>query len=278
MDDLISLIESVVDRRVSDSNIVKSIPAKVVDVYDNGKAKVFVVSNNAEYVVSNYSGSKVHIGENVDLYYKKNILSNENCYIATSSVKNDSSLPIVTLTCENNIGELFETERILSKVGFSTSEKVWCFIVFNAVVIGSDSSVADFSIEVDKTKLSFYPKQSLTIGETKTISFTLPYQAEIGDHIIEIKGVGAGNVSTINSFVYGQGIREYNPYDPTSDSDYIYNTTENQTDIIYYIGNSLTPEIPKIINGQPVRILYGTSFDNSYVKRVYIPDGVTEIE
>lgn len=66
-------------------------------------------------------------------------------------------------------------------------------------------------------------------------------------------------------------------FDPTNDDDYIFETPD-KTNVIYYIGESDTPDIPAKINNQDTDILRATSFNYSQVYNVYIPDGVTEIE
>ena len=90
--------------------------------------------------------------------------------------------------------------------------------------------------------------------------------------------MGTGNVSAAYCFVSGQYITNKINYDDTVDSDYVYVTNENTTDILYYKGKSKYPMIPTMINGKPTNILYTTSFNMSDVKAVYIPDGVTQID
>lgn len=65
------------------------------------------------------------------------------------------------------------------------------------------------------------------------------------------------------------------PFTPTSESDYII---DEQSNIMYYIGSSIKPEIPVELNGLPVKKLYSTAFNYANVKNVYIPEGVEEIE
>ena len=77
-------------------------------------------------------------------------------------------------------------------------------------------------------------------------------------------------------FVYGFNIETTTIFDPTTDSDYIYDT--NNTSIIYYIGNSNSPQIPTTLQDTNVTKIYATGFNYSNIEAVYIPEGITEIE
>lgn len=65
------------------------------------------------------------------------------------------------------------------------------------------------------------------------------------------------------------------PYTPTTEDDYI---VDDDSNILYYIGSAINPEVPNELNDLPVKKLYSTAFDYSNVRSVYIPEGVEEIQ
>ncbi len=61
-------------------------------------------------------------------------------------------------------------------------------------------------------------------------------------------------------------------FDPTDESDYIYNGDT----IIYYIGTKKRPEVPPALGGVQVRVIEITAFSGTDIEAVKLPEG-TEV-
>lgn len=83
MDDFRKLIESSILTALQNANYLKTTPCTVTVVSDN-LATVKLVDNGAEYTLPNWSGSNLVVGENAQLYYKGNIISESTAYIGAS--------------------------------------------------------------------------------------------------------------------------------------------------------------------------------------------------
>jgi hypothetical protein len=228
--------------------------------------------------VPNYSGYEVVEGQTVFIFYTGEILSSANAYIAGAGNR-VKAVPFGFSISENRLGEV-DGETQISENNFLCENDTSALIVFNAVVIGGESERITISAELDDNALEYRAIADLTSLKYNPISFTLPINVEKGEHTLIFKANGTGNFTAINSFVYGSGISQAEiKYDPTSDSDYIYEIKNDTSNVIYYIGNSTRPAIPVLLNAKPVKILRAVSFNSrDDVEYVYIPEGVEEIE
>lgn len=278
MQELLDLIDSRISKKLSNDMSLKSAPCTVADVLENDNVKVKLVSNGAEYTVSNYSGSQVQIGETVQLFYK-GIINQNSAYIGASLQKGGGDGGLVSnCKTEVRIGGLSDTYLWVAKSTIVASHDTNVTVTYNSSLFGVTNGTADFIVYVDGIEHDYKPIVSLTAEMYTHISFSVSVFLEQGEHDIEIHGLGTGNVSVAYGFISGQYISNKMNYDDTIDSDYVYITNENTTDILYYKGKSNYPMIPTIMNGKPTNILYATSFNLSDVKAVYIPDGVTQID
>lgn len=281
MDNFDMLVEGKIKKVMEDSNYIKSAPCYVKSLENNDLVRVVLITSNAEYVVPNYSGSNVGVGEFVQLYYRGDFIYESSAYIGASNTKamDYSQMRLNYINGSRLNGEIMSVDRTLSKIYAKCMRTTSCFVSINANVYGStESGNCTFKISVDGDTQDFQPINMVTLENYTICAYTLPITIDAGEHEITVYVSGTGNVISQNCYMYGQGIEEYKSYDITTDEDYIYETFDGKTNVIYYIGSSKNPEIPTMIHNAPVKKLYATSFNYSEVQTVYIPDGVEEIE
>ena len=108
------------------------------------------------------------------------------------------------------------------------------------------------------------------------MSYSVQLTAQQGIHTIEVEAAGEADLERITALVWGQDITAVQP-EYSSESDYEYTVSDGAT-IDLYVGRSTMPQIPDSLGGAPVRVLGSSSFTDSAVECVYIPDGVETIE
>lgn len=276
MDELLKLI----DNRVKANQMrsaVKSLPCTVTEVASENAVTVKVRSTGAKYTVPNYSGSAVSVGESAMLYYTGDILTGLNAYIG-ASINKETASNVGFVTGAVYTGALFEDSRTVALCRFNTDSHTTIQIIFNFVLYGTSSSASNLQVILDGVEQSFKPLFVVSSGQYITTSINLPASVLSGSHTVVIQGDGDNTIYRGQLNVLGHGVFVDNTYEPTGDDDYIYETVSNSTNVIYYIGNSVKPEIPLSLNGYSIDTLRATSFFGSEVQTVYIPDGVTAIE
>lgn len=277
MNDLMQLIDNRINRQLKRSTSLNSVPCRILELLPDGNVRVMVVQNNSEYIVPNYSGSGLYVGEEAQLFFQGNISSGRFMYIGASINKQNSST-FNFITGDKMPGEVFDHERIISQINFQCREQTPCLFFFNATVLGNSAGELSIRIYSDERMNSFTPITTLGNDEHRTISFSLSENYDSGYHQLKITACGSGNIVNINTYIIGYQIERYENYDLTNENDYIFRTDENKCGIIYYTGQSKYPEIPTILGGNPVTKLYATSFNYCDIINAYIPEGVEEIE
>ena len=251
----------------------------MLETFNNNTARVLVVHNNTEYTVPNYSGSDLIIGEEAQLFCQGSISSGRFKYIGASVNKQSnggSSFSCVLGT--SIVGEVFNNERTVSQINIYCKNESPCLLFFNATVFGSSSGNITINSYIDDVADDFTVINTIQTGEYSTIAFSLPLKLPVGEHIIKVSAIGVGNIVSLNNYVIGSQIEEYDIYDHTGDDDYTYITKSDRNDIAFYIGKGKYPKIPTTLQGLPVKKLLPTSFNYCDVTNVYIPEGVEEIE
>lgn len=278
MNDLLNLIDKRIERQLKDSKGLTSIPCRVLEIFNNNTARVLVVQNNTEYTVPNYSGSDLIIGEEAQLFCQGSISSGRFKYIGASVNKqSNSGSSFGCILGTSIVGEVFNNERTVSQININCKSESPCLLFFNATVFGSSSGNITIKCYMDEIVDDFTVIKTIHADEHSIISFSLPLIPTIGEHIIEISAIGIGNIISLNSYVLGN-IEKYDIHDATEESDYIYINDKEESNIVYYIGESKYPEIPTTLQGLPVSKLLATSFNYSDIVSAYIPEGVEEIE
>lgn len=278
MDSLFKLVDERINKYLSNSPFIVAVPCVVLDVLSDNMLKVQLTASKAVMTVPNWSGSSVEVGENVQLFYRGAILSEQSAYVGASL--NKASAQSNYVQAEVIIGTLFETERDVAVINFNNSAEN-ILLGFNAVIQGDRENIGigEFSIYLDGELQDYSATFSVIAGGYTNCSFTIPMTVERGDHEIEIKGIGDyTTVLKINAYAWGDVKSAEPPLEPTSESDYIYYTTDDTSETIYYIGESLYPIVPDTFDSKPLETIGRATFNYSDAKAVSIPDGVERIE
>ena len=274
MNELISFINDRINRFLKKSDVVNTTPAIIKTVENKEWATVEILTNGAIYKLKNLSGTNLTEGQGCQVYYSK-FLSQDNAYIGAATI--NESVDLNYVYGDKITGSLFEEEREISEINFTVNNNNTAILISYTIDVQGDSldGICSFRICVDNEYLDRIVRCSVSNGELNTVSFIYPITVNSGVHQIVIFGQGNGVVNESTSFVYGNGIKEYNVYDPTDESDYIY---DNDSNIIYYIGESNRPAVPTTLNGKSVEKILATGFNYKEVTSVYIPEGIVEIE
>lgn len=277
MDSLFGIIDARAQKKIDTSPLIKSLPCNVVEVLENGLVKVKTLSDGIEYNLPNLSGVPVSVGENVFVYYKGNTLSSRTGYIGATDFKSSTNSVIGTA----RLTTLTNAEKIISKIEF-TAYQPKVMLVVNAICDNSDNSLVKncrFGIYVDEVLQLYRPQCSVLPDGSYHMSFVLPYSVSVGNHTINITGVGESiSISGLMAFVFGYVNEKEGGYDPTYEEDYIWDIYNNEANILLYIGSSTSPEVADVLDDADVKTLSCTSFNYADIRAAYIPDGVETIE
>lgn len=278
MNDIISLIDSRIEKSLNQDTALKSMPCRVKAVISNAKVLVESIENGVQYTVPNYSGSDVHVGENVQVYYKVN-LSNTKSYIGASLNKSSSSSGELDVVMGEVVtGEILSDNHILGNVYVECDKILYAHLFVNVNLLGNSSSNISITIQVNTVTQDYIAKQTLNNLCYSNVSYSIPLRLSSGRNEIVIKISGSGNITDGCVYASGHGIREYTPYQSTDENDYIWEVDNDNSNTIYYIGNKISPIVPTTLEGYPINILHGTTFDHSNIERALIPEGITEID
>ncbi len=191
-------------------------------------------------------------------------------YTTINTTSNISAVELLTYT-----GEAFGSERTVAKGGFSCYRETWAFV--DCTVILSGDGLVSTAVCLDGIAQTLRPKITLHDGEYSTLHFNLPLNVSGGTHQIRIVMRGTADISDIQAFVWGQEVKKESP-EITDENDYLYTVNDGITTVTGYTGKSLYPQIPDNLGGERTTYIGKTSFTDSEIESVYIPDGVTEIQ
>lgn len=273
---LLALIDQRFQKNINESSLINTTTCIVLDASDDTKCKVRMLANDSIYTIPNLSGSAVSEGDICQVYYKTS-LSQRNCYIGAALNKQGSGNTIAE--CIN-----FDERLTLPSIDYVAIAncKIKCLAdspsLLNVVMNVQGLSQTELDIQVVVNGENHNTLQKTVEEDSKeVVSFSLPlFLSKNQKYKIELKAKGMVDVLSADWFVYGFNIETTTIFDPTTDSDYIYDT--NNTSIIYYIGNSNSPQIPTTLQDTNVTKIYATGFNYSNIEAVYIPEGITEIE
>lgn len=278
MEGIFTLIDERVRKYLSNSPYIVSVPCVVKALGNNELVEVELVSNKARYTVPNWSGSPVEVGENVQLFYKGNILTEQTAYVGASLNKGGAQSSYVQANV--TIGTLLIIERDVAVVDFVNGEES-VLLGFNAVIQGDSENVGcgEFDIYIDEVLQDYTAMFSIVADGHTTCSFTIPMTLESGDHEIKIKGSGDyATITKINAYVWGDVKSSETPIQPTGDGDYRFITDNDNSYSLYYIGEKQNIKTPLTLGNKPLNTIESTTFTDSNVKTVFIQDGVERIE
>ena len=271
------LIQREIDKRLVKSALISTVPCRVIEELENETYMVQLITNKSRYTLVNYSGSPLTIGENVQVFYRGDIITPQSAYIGASLTKDNG----IGYIYGDNVTNISLNERVMvSEIIFDNKKETIANIVFNAVVGSNELGDYVFEIYVDDIKQDF--DLIGTIGENSYDNCSCIIPIEIytaGTHKVEIYGEGVGSVAQIKSYVFGQNIFEHIiPSEPTDEDDYIYYLTGNHSETIRYIGSYENIIMPTTLEGKPLTIVGMTTFNYGDVQGVIIPEGITKIE
>lgn len=276
MEAIFALIDERISKYLSNSPYIVALPCVVKELKDNGFVEVELVSNKARYTVPNWSGSSVEVGENVQLFYRGAILSEQSAYVGASLNKNNGGVAFNSVSGEVITAELSDNEELLSYMtvaNFSNSVILSVNLTFNGDA--SNAGNGTISVYVDETEQPYTPIFNVGANGYETLSFSLPLNLSIGSHYIEVKGTGE-YADLISGCVFAYG--DIDEYNSTTESDYYYTIENGAATITKYIGGSICPRIPTTLDGATVTTIDTGAFSDTGVRNVYIPDGVEEIK
>ena len=282
MDVVRELIHNEAENVLNNSACIFSTPVRVVEDLDNELYVVETIATQSKYTVHNYSGSSIEVGEDVLLYFKGSIISNKSAYIGASLNKggggNTKYSKIIYIMGDNTLTELTNTETQICEVNFKTlTDETTISLVFNTVIDSDTSGTAMFKIYLDDEIIDYVPTDTINIGYTHC-TFNLPISIEeIGEHTISITATGIGYTEQIKGFIHGQSIEPMEEL-PTDENDYIYEVFNDHSETWFYIGTKKRIIMPLTLEGQPVTIVHATTFTETDVVSVRIPEGIRIIE
>lgn len=276
MDALFSLIDERVQKGIKSTSFVKSVPAKVIDLLENGLIQVELISNGSIYDVPNWSGSPVGINDIVQLHFKSNVLSAQTAYIGAAPFRAGTSYVMATV----HTGDLSSSEKKIADMKVVVYHPN-VLVVLNAMCENNNNSeyTGRVALYIDGTLQTYRPQFTITANGTYHMSFMLPYQLSLGEHEIKITATGTGvTITNVIAYAYGYVNDKLSDFDPTDENDYVWGTNATGAEVYMYKGNSLNPEVIDELDGNAVNTLTCTSFNYSNIRSAYIPDGVTKIE
>lgn len=203
VDNLFKLIDSRIQKIMSKSSHINSEIAQVLNT-DGKSATVKILATNTEYVLPNYSGSDIKVGDTVYVYWKGGFLSPQSAYIGAST---RSDFPLTYINGINTIGNISSAK---TEIAFkSVVSDCIANIVFNSTISASSVGQFTFTVYVDNVAEAYVPTGTTISGGYVNCNFTIPLSlSDAGDHNVRVVGNGVGTVTQMKSYIFGQGIKE----------------------------------------------------------------------
>lgn len=278
MDALKELIQNESQKQITKSACIASIPCVVIENLGNQQYKVATLGEYIEYTLTNYSGSYLNLGETVQVFYRNGYLSNQTAYIGAACYKGSESAPEPAIVKGFNMTGNIGTDKKMSLFKIYTSRPTNVILSFNSNIKGLADDDVKITVVFDESELEYEPQITVHNGEISHLSFSIPLNFSSGTHTINIIGNGIAKCLKTESSVYGLYIVGLPVVVPTDEEDYIYETLTLESNPVFYIGETELPLLPTTLNGKSVKKVRATTFDNSEVISVVIPDGITAID
>lgn len=275
-DTFTELVNQKIDSKLANSDYIHSIPARIDSALENGMYAVKLISNGAQYILPNWTGSELDVDDNVNIFYKGNILSERTAYIGSAYCKSDISVKnkVRYIKGANFIGEVTQQGKLISKVTFEAVQDTKVFAVMNGNIWGSSGGFNFIKLYMDNVLHEYQPEVTVVANQNAVQCFNLPFDVSKGEHVLEVISSGVGGYTGIYCYVWGQGLRQQDSYEPTNEDDYIFGSDN----LIYYIGDKSRPLLPDTLDGNTMTKIEATTFTNTNITACKIPDGYTRIE
>ncbi len=265
--DLINLIDNRIKKFVSGMNILKSKPAKVLDVYDDMVKVKFPDSENP-VTVPNYSGNSIMKDSDVLVYCRGNLITKNTAYIGNAKCIGTKTDILSFLECDTQLtGTVLECDFIVS----GNSRDI-CFSG-DLVLYSEALQNAEIRYFFDDNELDFAPKISVNGYLTQHLSIF--FTAESGEHNFKVV-LNSDMLEQVQGKIIGQNIKPVEAKQTTA-NDYIYEISGDFVTLLYYKGTESRIIIPSEIDGKPVAAIESTCFTDSNVNHVVIPETVNII-
>lgn len=274
MDAINELIKRETEKVLYGSTCIFSTPCRVIQRVNDELFEVETITNHTRYTVYNYSGSNIQENENVMLYYKGRVLSNQSAYIG--AVLNKSTINYIT--GKYQLITLGESEEGICEFIYNTLvSDTTSNLVFNAVITSESDGTAYFKIYIDGMAIDYLPITNVNQGYTHC-SFNIPLSIQdAGIHDISIRASGVGTISQLNIFLQGQNIQGTD-IEIANESDFEYKLYDDYAKTLRYLGTKTKIKIPETFEGKPLKIIGEETFYLKDMEQVLIPDGVETIK
>lgn len=220
----------IADKKIEESQCIMAVPATVKKVLSNGMCLVELIANSTQFVVPNWSGCDVRVGDEIRLFYTGTIISERTAYIGAAAymvnrqwglvegnfIVDDGSITPVYPKGRRSIPISIDDGVSISRYGFRSFQDQTVLATFNGIIRAANSDCAtriEFYIddqEYDYRYIMDMPNSQHYYCPT----VTLPLKVEAGTHIFEVKIFGdnqhahIGYYEDARSFVIGQGLTE----------------------------------------------------------------------
>jgi len=277
MDALEQIIQNEFEKEIANSVLISSLPAKVIENLGNEFYTVELITSKSKFNLVNFSGSSLNVDENVQVFYRGGGVSSKSAFIGASLNKSDGNkIRYFYGTDKSNIS--IETVSSVSEILFENKDETTINLVFNAVLSSEEGSNYTFTIYVDNVLQDFSIIGTVAAEGYDNCSFTIPIEIyDSGMHLIRIAGVGDCTVIQSKAYIFGQDLQS-SAYLVTNEDDYVYKLNSTNSDTIYYKSAYKYILMPTTFEDLPLNVIGMTTFADTDIEGVIIPEGVTVIE
>ena len=204
------LVQREIDKRLAKSTLISTAPCRVIEVLDDEKYLVQLITNNSKIKLTNYSGSPLEVGENAQVFYRGDIITQQSAYIGASLTKGGDGGKDVYILGTKTLGSLTVAEKTFCNVAVKALKETTITLGFNANILGLTNGDYVFKFYVDSEQYDYVVKGNDVADKYENCNVILPISLTIGEHIVEINGSGSGTVEDLKAFVSGQDITNGN--------------------------------------------------------------------
>lgn len=204
------LVQREIDKRLAKSTLISTAPCRVIEVLDDEKYLVQLITNNSKIKLANYSGSPLEVGENAQVFYRGDTITQQSAYIGASLTKGGDGDKDVYILGTKTLGSLTVTEKTFCNVAVKALKETTITLGFNANILGLTNGDYVFKFYVDSEQYDYVVKGNDVADKYENCNVILPISLTIGEHIVEINGSGSGTVEDLKAFVSGQDITNGN--------------------------------------------------------------------
>ena len=277
MDALEQIIQNEFEKEIANSVLISSLPAKVIENLGNEFYTVELITSKSKFNLVNFSGSSLNVDENVQVFYRGGSVSSKSAFIGASLNKSDGNkIRYFYGTDKSNIS--IETITSISEILFENNKDTTINLVCNAVLTSTDGGNYTFTIYLDNVLQEFTVIGTIVAEGYDNCSFTIPIEViDTGLHHIKIVGVGNCTIVQSKAYLFGQNLQS-SVYFATNEDDYVYKLNSLTSDTIYYKSSYSNVLMPTTLEELPLNVICMTTFADTDVEGVIIPEGVTVIE